>query len=164
MPAGNSRNTMIKDKKTIIVSEENQNNIQDDKDILNGMSEFFYTIGKDLHSLAFALLIEIVLITSFIIVLSIGIYLLLYFFAWRLLKKDENKKKVISSFVLTGIACIIQTAIIVFLTKILISGSSIQLSILITDLSEIISVIATITILGLNKSKIKEICSKKKDY
>ncbi len=161
LPASNSGNTIIKDERITISSKENLSYTQEDEAILNGIGEFFSSIGEELHGLAFALLIEIVLIISFIIAFAIFVYVLLYFISWRLLKKEENKKKVISSFVLTGIACIIQITIIFFLTKFLTSESSIQLPFLIADISEIISVIFTITILVLNKSKIKEICSKK---
>ena len=132
----------------------------DDIEKLFDMSgELFYAIGEELNLQGLGIVIMFVI--GFVIAVVIFIYVLLYLISWILFKKNENKSKVITALVLTGISCIIQIVLIYSLTNSAISSDSIQLPFLIADLSAIISVVFTIIILVLNRSKIKEVYTKK---
>lgn len=143
--AGNSR---LNDAKTTMSSSETLNDMQGWGVVYNGVSG---TLGK----VAAAILLLFCIVSAGAIIL----YVTLYFISWRLFNKSEDKNKAITSLVLTGIACFIQLVIIFEITKT--NMSSFNVSFLIADISEIISVILTLIIVFLNRNKIKEVCSNK---
>lgn len=157
-PKNNSRNNIAKEKVTTSSIQE-RNEMDDIETFFDVSGELFYAIGEELNLQGLG--IVIMLVIGFVIALAIFIYVLLYLISWILFKKNENKSKVITALVLTGIACIIQIVLIYPLTNYAISGGSIQLPFLVADLSEIISVILTLIILFLNRNKIKEVCGNK---
>lgn len=143
--AGNSR---LKDAKTTMSSSETLNDMQ-------GWGVVYNSVSGTLGKVAAAILLVFCIVSAGAIVL----YMTLYFISWRLFKKSEDKNNAITALVLTGIACVIQIVIIFEITKI--NMSSFNVSFLIADISEIISVVLTLIILFLNRNKIKEVCSNK---
>lgn len=133
LPVSKSGSSIINDAKTTVSSGEELNDMQ-------GWGIIFDSVGGALLAVAATIVLLFCIITA----LAIFAYILLYFISWRILKKHENKNSVITSLVLTGIACIIQIVIIFNITEFLTSGASIQLAFLVADISEIISVIFTI--------------------
>lgn len=154
----NSRNNISKEKVTTSSIQE-RNEMDDIEKLFDMSGELFYAIGEELNLQGLGIVIMFVI--GFVIAVVIFIYVLLYLISWILFKKNENKSKVITALVLTGISCIIQIVLIYSLTNSAISSDSIQLPFLIADLSAIISVVFTIIILVLNRSKIKEVYTKK---
>lgn len=149
-----------------IKKNSNNNGIKQENIILNSATINTAGLGKeseiqDLERLFSVFEIPRLIILNFTVVGIIIVYALLYFISWIIFNKNENKNKVIVALVLTGIASIIQIIFIFYWQQCLIPiGGSIKLSDLIADISEIISVSLTLIILFLNRSQIKETCTK----
>lgn len=144
--ANNAGKSKLNNSKATISSGEELNDMQ-------GWGVIFDSVSGTLSKVAAAILLLFCIGAAGVIVL----YVILYFISWKLFDKSENKNKVITSFVLTGIACIIQIIIIFEITQI--NMSSFNVSFFIADISEIISVVMTLIILFLNRNKIKEECA-----
>lgn len=141
--AYNVGNSRLNDAKTTISSSETLNDMQ-------GWGVVYNSVSGTLGKVAAAILLLFCIVSAGAIIL----YVTLYFISWRLFNKSEDKNKAITVLVLTGIAYFIQLVIIIEITKI--NMSSFNVSFLIADISEIISVILTIIILFLNRNKIKK--------
>lgn len=145
--ANNAGKSKLNNSKATISSGEELNDMQ-------GWGVIFDSVSGTLSKVAAAILLLFCIGAAGVIVL----YVILYFISWKLFDKSENKNKVITSLVLTCIACFIQIIIIFEISQINISSFS--LTLFIADISEIVSVLLTLIILFLNRSKIKEVCTK----
>lgn len=145
--ANNAGKSKLNNSKATISSGEELNDMQ-------GWGVIFDSVSGTLSKVAAAILLLFCIGAAGVIVL----YVILYFISWKLFDKSENKNKVITSLVLMCIACFIQIIIIFEISQINIS--SFNLTLFIADISEIISVLLTLIILFLNRSKIKEVCTK----